>query len=129
MLPPPVVSELRSVRKVSNKSDFGSRPFTAAVGPQLSASTSSDATARTLRFGPIIKRVLDVVVSAAGLILFSPIFLVTALAIILDSKGPIVCRRVRCGYSNQTFRIFTFRCTTIEDGNVDAAHNGACLTG
>jgi lipopolysaccharide/colanic/teichoic acid biosynthesis glycosyltransferase len=87
VLTPPVVSGLRSVRKVSNKSDFGTRHFTPALGPQLSASTSSDATARALQFGPIIKRVLDVVVAAVGLILFSPILSIMALAIIFDSNG------------------------------------------
>jgi lipopolysaccharide/colanic/teichoic acid biosynthesis glycosyltransferase len=124
--PLPVVSELRSVRNVSNKSDFSSGPFTAAVSPQLRASTSSssDATSRAFWFGPIIKRLLDVAVAAVGLVLFSPILVLTALAIILDSKGPSICRHVRYGYGNQTYRIFTFRCAKHEniDGHVSARH-------
>jgi lipopolysaccharide/colanic/teichoic acid biosynthesis glycosyltransferase len=118
------------VRKVSSKSGFGSRHFNAAVGPQLTASTSSDATGGTLRFGPIIKRALDVVIAAAGFILFSPILALTALAIILDSKGPTVCRCVRYGYCNQTFRNFRFRCTTQEsiDGAGCPRGKGACVT-
>jgi lipopolysaccharide/colanic/teichoic acid biosynthesis glycosyltransferase len=131
MLPPPVVSELRSVRKVSNKSDFGSRPFTAAVGPQLSASTSSDATARALRFAPIIKRAFDIFVAAIGLVLFSPILLLSSLAIVVNSRGPIVCRQVRHAYSSEAFRILTFRCTGNEniEGGVQRTRRGARVTG
>ncbi len=130
MLPPSVVSGLRQVRKVSNKSGFGNRHFTAAVGPQSIEATYSNAAARTLRLGPIIKRVLDLLVAAVGLISFSPILLLTALAIILDSKGPVVCRQVRYGYGNQNFRVFAFRCTTHEKigGSIHPRRSGERVT-
>jgi len=69
------------------------------------------------QFDLLIKRAFDVVVAACGLILFSPLFLCVALAIRLDSRGPIFFRQTRHGYNNQTIRIFKFRSlTTMEDG-------------
>jgi len=112
------------VRKVSNKSDFGTRHFTPAVGPQLSASTSSDATARALRFGPIIKRVSDVVVAAIGLILFSPIILLSSLAIKIESRGPIFDRQQRRNYNNNSLLVVRFRCTTTH--NTHGAVRATC---
>ena len=55
------------------------------------------------------KRVFDVVVSAIMLILLSPVFLVLAIAIKLDSKGPVFYRQVRLTQYNRPFRIFKFR--------------------
>ncbi len=55
------------------------------------------------------KRVFDIVVSSIMLIIFSPIFLVLAIAIKLDSKGPVFYRQVRITQYNKKFRIFKFR--------------------
>lgn len=55
------------------------------------------------------KRMFDVVVSAIMLILFSPVFLVLAVAIKIDSKGPVFFRQVRVTQYNKQFRIFKFR--------------------
>ena len=57
----------------------------------------------------ILKRIFDVVVSAVMLILLSPVFLVLALAIKLDSPGPVFYRQVRGTRYGETFRIFKFR--------------------
>jgi lipopolysaccharide/colanic/teichoic acid biosynthesis glycosyltransferase len=106
------------VRAVNNKTDFGGGHITAAVGPQSSVSTSSGAAAGTFRFGPISKRVFDIVVGISGLILFSPIFLLSSLAIRLVSREPIFCRKIRHGYGNQTFRLLTFRCATTQTTDI-----------
>jgi lipopolysaccharide/colanic/teichoic acid biosynthesis glycosyltransferase len=56
-----------------------------------------------------MKRLFDIVVSGLGLIVLSPLFLVLAIWIKLDSKGPVFYRQVRVGYKNKDFRIFKFR--------------------
>ena len=56
-----------------------------------------------------MKRIFDVIASGLGLIVLSPLFLILAIWIKLDSKGPILYRQVRVGYKNKDFRIFKFR--------------------
>ena len=56
-----------------------------------------------------MKRIFDIVASGLGLIVLSPLFLVLAVWIKLDSKGPVFYRQVRVGYKNKGFRIFKFR--------------------
>ena len=56
-----------------------------------------------------MKRIFDIVASGLGLIVLSPLFLVLAIGIKLDSKGPVFYRQVRVGYKNKDFRIFKFR--------------------
>ena len=55
------------------------------------------------------KRPFDIVVSAIMLVILSPIFLVLAIAIKLDSRGPVFYRQVRVTQYNKRFRIFKFR--------------------
>ena len=57
----------------------------------------------------MIKRIFDIVASGCGLIVLSPVFLVLAIWIKLDSKGPVFYRQVRVGRNNKDFRIFKFR--------------------
>ena len=56
-----------------------------------------------------MKRLFDIVASGSGLIVLSPLFLVLAIWIKCDSKGPVFYRQVRVGYKNKDFRIFKFR--------------------
>ena len=56
-----------------------------------------------------MKRLFDIVASGLGLIVFCPLFLILAIWIKLDSKGPVFYRQVRVGYKNKDFRIFKFR--------------------
>lgn len=55
------------------------------------------------------KRAFDIVVSLVLLLILSPIFLVLAIAIKIDSKGPVFYRQVRVTQYNRKFRIFKFR--------------------
>ena len=57
----------------------------------------------------VLKRVFDVFVSAVMLTLLSPVFLVLAIAIKLDSPGPVFYRQVRVTQYGKEFRIFKFR--------------------
>ena len=56
-----------------------------------------------------MKRLFDIVASGFGLIVLSPLFLILAIWIKLDSKGPVFYRQVRVGRNNKDFRIFKFR--------------------
>ncbi len=56
-----------------------------------------------------MKRAFDIIASGLGLIVLSPLFIVLAIWIKLDSKGPVFYRQVRVGYKNKDFRIFKFR--------------------
>ena len=57
----------------------------------------------------LFKRVFDIVVSFIMLIALSPVFLILAIAIKLDSKGPVFYRQVRVTKYGRTFKIFKFR--------------------
>lgn len=57
----------------------------------------------------VLKRVFDVVVSAIMLLILSPVFLLLAIAIKLDSPGPVFYRQVRVTQYGKQFRIFKFR--------------------
>lgn len=56
-----------------------------------------------------MKRLFDIIASGLGLIVLSPLFLIFAIWIKLDSKGPVFYRQVRVGRNNKDFRIFKFR--------------------
>jgi putative colanic acid biosynthesis UDP-glucose lipid carrier transferase len=63
-----------------------------------------------------VKRLIDIVCASFGLVILSPLLLLVALAIKLDSRGPIIFRQKRYGFNQQPFRIFKFRSlTTCED--------------
>ena len=56
-----------------------------------------------------MKRLFDIVASGFGLLVLSPLFILVAVWIKLDSDGPVFYRQVRVGRYNKDFRIFKFR--------------------
>lgn len=60
-------------------------------------------------FERLLKRVFDICFSMIFIILTSPIMLITAIAIKLDSKGPVIFKQVRVGKNGRHFRIWKFR--------------------
>jgi exopolysaccharide biosynthesis polyprenyl glycosylphosphotransferase len=56
-----------------------------------------------------IKRVFDIAISAVGLVAVSPLLLLTAVAVRLDSRGPIFYRSERVGRKGSTFVCYKFR--------------------
>jgi lipopolysaccharide/colanic/teichoic acid biosynthesis glycosyltransferase len=62
----------------------------------------------------ITKRLADVIFSLTGLVVFSPLFLFAALAIKLDSKGPVFFLHKRLGYKKKPFYMIKFR-TMVEN--------------
>ena len=75
-----------------------------------------------------LKRALDVAVSAFGLLVLSPLFVAVALAIRLDSPGPVLFRQKRVGADEKTFICFMFRSMRADAENLQEsleAHNEA----
>lgn len=64
---------------------------------------------RRKRFQLVMKRCFDIVASAILLVLLSPMFLVLAIVIKLDSPGPVFYRQERVTQYGKRFRIFKFR--------------------
>lgn len=57
----------------------------------------------------LVKRLFDVLVTLAGLILLSPVFAITCAAIKLDSPGPVIFKQKRVGKNGELFDFFKFR--------------------
>lgn len=57
----------------------------------------------------MLKRLFDIVFSLLGLILLSPLFIIIAAAIKLESRGPVFYRGIRVGRYGKPFKIFKFR--------------------
>jgi exopolysaccharide biosynthesis polyprenyl glycosylphosphotransferase len=65
----------------------------------------------------VVKRACDLAVGAVALVLVAPLMAAVALAIKLDSPGPVFFVQTRRGYNKQLFRIIKFRTmTAIENG-------------
>jgi Undecaprenyl-phosphate glucose phosphotransferase len=64
-----------------------------------------------------IKRFFDMMLASFGLIMLSPLLLITSVAIKLDSSGPVIFRQRRRGFSGREFAIYKFRTMKVlEDG-------------
>jgi undecaprenyl-phosphate galactose phosphotransferase/putative colanic acid biosynthesis UDP-glucose lipid carrier transferase len=64
-----------------------------------------------------VKRMLDIGVATLALIFFLPVMALTAIAIKLDGRGPVIFRQHRKGFNGRQFVMFKFRTMTVqEDG-------------
>ncbi len=59
--------------------------------------------------GPMFRRFLDVLATGGGLLCLSPLFVMTALAIRLESKGPVFYAQERIGKDGRRFKMWKFR--------------------
>ena len=64
---------------------------------------------KTTALQRLSKRLFDLAVSLVGLVLSSPLAALTALAVRLDSKGPIIYRQTRTGQKGKVFQVYKFR--------------------
>jgi exopolysaccharide biosynthesis polyprenyl glycosylphosphotransferase len=62
----------------------------------------------------VLKRGMDLTLSLAGLLVLAPLFLVVAVWIKLDSRGPVFFRQLRMGSGDQTFEILKFRTMAVD---------------
>jgi exopolysaccharide biosynthesis polyprenyl glycosylphosphotransferase len=72
----------------------------------------------------LLKRAVDVVLAAAGLVVLAPFMAAIAFAIKLTSPGPAIFRQVRCGLNGRRFRFYKFRsmCENAEQLKASLAH-------
>jgi exopolysaccharide biosynthesis polyprenyl glycosylphosphotransferase len=63
----------------------------------------------------LFKRFVDLSLATIGLIILSPLLLLVALAIKLDSRGPVIFRQARRGFNGQSFMIWKFRSMTVTE--------------
>lgn len=79
-----------------------------------------------------MKRFMDVALSGVAVVVFSPLLLVTALAIKLDSRGPVFFAQPRVGRGNRMFKILKFRSMRVETadfaGNRSASRDDDRIT-
>ena len=68
-------------------------------------------------FNATIKRMVDICGALFGIILFSPLMLLTAALIKLTSPGPIIYSQERIGLHNRPFKMFKFRSMEVQDPN------------
>ncbi len=64
---------------------------------------------RAQKFGRMVKRGMDILGSAAALVLLSPVFLAVAVLVRLSSRGPILFRQERLGQFGKSFTFLKFR--------------------
>lgn len=57
----------------------------------------------------MLKRLFDMIASGCGLLVLSPLFLILAIWVKLDSPGPVFYRQIRVGRNNKDFNLFKFR--------------------
>jgi putative colanic acid biosynthesis UDP-glucose lipid carrier transferase len=82
-------------------------------------------------FERALKRITDIVVSGISLILLFPLLVMTAIAIKLDSPGPVIFKQRRSGFNGRHFQIIKFRTMyVLEDGEkvVQAKPNDSRVT-
>ncbi len=73
-----------------------------------------------LMYRKCIKRLLDILISLVVIIVLSPVYLITAIAIKLDSKGPAIFKQTRLGLHHKEFTLLKFRSMV-----VNAEHTGS----
>lgn len=69
---------------------------------------------RLSRSSQLLKRAFDLLACSAGLALLAPLLLIVAVAVKLDSPGPVFFRQVRAGAADSLFRIWKFRTMVVD---------------
>jgi Undecaprenyl-phosphate glucose phosphotransferase len=93
----------KSIRSLSDLTAFKSAPTVELQRPPLSEAQR------------LVKRIADVVLASFVLIFFLPIMALAAIAIKLDSPGPIIFRQTRRGFNGKQFVILKFRSMTVQE--------------
>ena len=66
-----------------------------------------------------IRRLLDIIFSLIGIVLTSPIMLIIAIAIKLDSRGPVIFKQDRTGKYGKNFKVWKFRTMAVNNDVLD----------
>lgn len=65
-------------------------------------------------YAKFVKRLLDIILSVVALVLLSPLFLILAIWIKADTRGPVLFRQKRIGINKRTFNILKFRTMRVD---------------
>lgn len=78
----------------------------------------------------VVKRILGIVISLTALILLSWLFLIVAICIKIDSKGPVFFKQDRLGLNGKVYKIYKFRsmCVGAEKGGVYSDNKDSRVT-
>ena len=60
-------------------------------------------------WGSLFKRIFDIIVASLAIVVLSPVLVITALAVKLDSEGPVIFQQKRLGFNNEEVLIYKFR--------------------
>jgi Undecaprenyl-phosphate glucose phosphotransferase len=102
-----VPSEKNAFLSTSEILDFGNVTTIQVARPPLSVVDQA------------VKRVFDLCAAITGLILLAPLFLMVAIAIKLDSRGPVFFRQLRHGYNKEPISVFKFRSMNVMENSSD----------
>ena len=94
--------------------------FGVIVGCALYKILTAYSGGQELVYKKCIKRLLDIILSLIVVVVLSPIYLITAIAIKLDSKGPVIFKQTRLGLHHKEFTLLKFRSMV-----VNAEHTGS----
>lgn len=64
-----------------------------------------------------IKRFFDIILSAIGIVVLSPLLLILAIVVRCSSKGPVIFKQERIGLHNKSFRIYKFRTMRVQEAS------------
>jgi len=72
----------------------------------------------------LIKRLTDIALASAALIVLSPVFLIVAILVKISSPGPVIFKQIRCGLNGRNFTFYKFRSMVLnaEDRMDEVAH-------
>ena len=68
----------------------------------------------------LTKRIFDIVVASLGLFVLAPVLVMTAIAIRIDSRGPVLFRQKRYGFNNEVIDVFKFRSMYVDKCDYEA---------
>jgi Undecaprenyl-phosphate glucose phosphotransferase len=71
-------------------------------------------------WGPFFKMLEDKILAGLALVLLAPVMLAVALAVKLDSRGPVFFRQKRYGFNNELIEVYKFRSMYTEQADADA---------
>jgi Undecaprenyl-phosphate glucose phosphotransferase len=72
-------------------------------------------------WGPFFKSIFDKTIAGLALVALFPVLLLTALAVKLDSKGPIIFKQKRFGFNNELIEVYKFRSMYTDRTDAEAA--------
>ncbi len=85
--------------------------------------TEAQGADRSLVTGPVLKRAMDIVLSLVAMVVLFPLLLAIAVAVKIDSRGPVLFKQERLGRGRKPFTMYKFR--SMRAGSGDALHREA----